>query len=141
MRETFSAGEASHLTGVPYRTLDHWARTRFIAPSSSDAQGRGSERRYTFKDLIALRAAKELRDGGVSTKKLQRAIRFLRRKGNPDDLLSRLVVVGSDVVLVSNCRELTSLLNKPGQGVFAFMLDLKRTVSEVREKVAQLHAA
>jgi len=38
----------------------------------------------------------------------------------------RLIVVGSDVQLVHGCQEMESLLHKPGQAVFAFMLDLGR---------------
>ena len=72
MRQTFSAGITSRVTSVPYRTLDYWARSRFIVPSGREARGTGSERRYTFDDLIALRTARELRSGGISTQALRR---------------------------------------------------------------------
>ncbi len=38
IKESFSAGEAAKITGVPYRNLDHWARTKFIVPSISEAK-------------------------------------------------------------------------------------------------------
>jgi DNA-binding transcriptional MerR regulator len=142
IRESFSAGEASQLTGVTYRTLDHWARTKFIVPSISEAQGTGTERKYGFNDLVALRVARELRDGGVSTQALRQVVDFLRRKGLQNPLSeSRLVVVGSDVHLLNGCEEIVSLLNKPGQAVFAFMINLERTVEEIKNDLKILRAA
>ena len=40
-----------------------------------------------------------------------------------------------------NCKQVFSVLKKPGQGVFAFMLDLDRTVSELRHRVKEARAA
>lgn len=141
--ESFSAGEAARVTGVTYRNIDHWARTKFIVPSIADANGTGSERKYAFDDLVALRIARELREAGVSTQALRRVVSFLRTKRGLRNPLAecRLVVVGSDVQLVHGCQELESLLRRPGQAVFAFMLDLDRTVNEVQEAVRELHAA
>lgn len=51
------------------------------------------------------------------------------------------MVIGADVVVVENCKQLFSALGKPGQGIFAFMVDLKRTISEVRKRVDELQAA
>lgn len=142
MRDTFSASEASALTRVPYRTLDHWARTGFIVPSSKDAHGRGSERRYTFKDLVALRLAKELRTGGISTQALRRVIQFLRRNGIRDPLSElRFLIRGKDVIAVHGPEELTSVLREPGQSVFAFVLDVTQAVRGIKEAVAQRRAA
>jgi DNA-binding transcriptional MerR regulator len=142
-KESFSAGEAARITGVTYRNIDHWARTKFIAPSISDANGTGTERKYAFDDLVALRVARELRQAGVSTRALRQVVTFLREKCEVRNPLaeSKLVVVGSDVQLVKGCEGLESLLAKPGQSVFAFMLDLSRTVEEIRRDVAALRAA
>jgi DNA-binding transcriptional MerR regulator len=108
-----------------------------------DASGTGSERKYAFNDLVALRVARELRQAGVSTQALRRVVEFLRRtRGLSNPLAeSRLVVVGSDVQLVNGCKELESLLDKPGQAVFAFMLDLGRTVQEIKRDTQALRVA
>lgn len=93
--------------------------------------------------LVALRVARELRQAGVSTQAVRRVVEFLRRSrglGNPL-AESRLVVVGSDVQLVNGCEELESLLDKPGQAVFAFMLDLGRTVQEIQRDTQALRLA
>src|SRR5439155_10279160 len=139
-RESFSAGEASKISGVPYSNLDYWARTKFIAPSISEAKGIGTERKYAFNDLVALRVAQQLREAGVSTQALRTIVEFLRNKRGLEHPLAeaRLVVVGSDVKLVSNCDELISLLKKPGQSAFAFLLDLNRTVTLVKREIKSL---
>jgi hypothetical protein len=54
---------------------------------------------------------------------------------------ARLVVVGSDVCVVNGCSELDSLLRKPGQATFAFMVELGRAVAEVKTAVESLRAA
>ena len=142
-KESFSAGEASRLTGVPYRTLDHWARTKFIIPSVSEATGTGSDRQYAFNDLVSLRVAHELRQAGISTQALRLVVDYLKKhKGLTNPLAeARLVVVGSDVKLWSKCEELTSLLKQPGQAAFAFLLDIGRTAQEIRKDVQAIRAA
>ena len=114
----FFSGEAARITGVTYRNIDHWARTKFIVPSIADANGTGTER-------------------------MRRVVSFLRAKRGLRNPLAerRLIVVGSDVQLVHGCEEMESLLHKPGQAVFAFMLDLGRTVEEIKQNVQTLRVA
>jgi DNA-binding transcriptional MerR regulator len=142
-KESFSAGEAVRISGLNYRTLDHWARTKFIVPSVSDAKGTGTERRYAFVDLIALRVARDLRAAGISTQALRSIVEYLKTKSGLQHPLSeaRLVVMGSDVHLVTSCEEITSILRRPGQTTVAFVLDIGRTVEEIRNDVRSIRAA
>jgi DNA-binding transcriptional MerR regulator len=142
-KEIFSAGEAARICGLNYRTLDHWARTKFIVPSVSQAKGTGTERKYAFGDLIALRVARDLRAAGISTQALRSIVTYLRKHRRIQNPLmeSRLVVIGSDVHLVTSCDEITSLLRKPGQAAFAFLLDIARTVEEIKSDVQSIRAA
>jgi DNA-binding transcriptional MerR regulator len=130
----FSAGEAARITGVPYRTIDHWARTKFIAPGIAEAHGTGTERLYDFKDLVALRVARELRDAGVTTSALRRVIDALKKNDVESPLAeTRLVAIGRDVAIVNGEAELVSVLRSPGQTYLAFVLDLGATVAELRQ--------
>jgi DNA-binding transcriptional MerR regulator len=144
-KQSFSAGEAARIAGVPYGTLDYWARTKFITPSLAEADGVGSDRRYDFKDLVALRVAKELRQAGVSTQALRRVIECLRtlKNRNTKTLLaeSHLVVTGSDVHLAVGPEHLVSVLTNPGQSVFAFTVDIGRTIRILERDVEALRAA
>lgn len=136
----FTAGEASKLTGIPYGRLDYWARSGFLKPGVAGAKGRGSRRFYSFRDLVALRAAKELREMGVPLQTLRKVVGYLRRaKGLENPLAeARLVVSGSDVLLVQGREELVSVLNAPGQGLLRLVLDLPKVVKELQEGVGKL---
>lgn len=141
-RDFFFTGEASRITGVAHRTVDYWARTKLVVPSVADAKGIGSDRLYNFDDLVALRVARELRLAGISTQKLRKVVRYLRDRGWKKPLAQcKLVMIGDDLHLVQTSREMESLFSKPGQGVFAFMLDLNRAVQEVKKEVRALLAA
>src|ERR1017187_599847 len=104
-RESFSAGEAAKITKVPYPTLDFWARTKLIVPGVAAARGTGTERRYSFKDLVALRVARELRAGGVSTQALRKVLSSVREMEDPL-AEARLLAIGSSIVWVKNCNEM-----------------------------------
>jgi len=70
------------LTGISYRRLDYWARTGIIKLFKA-AAGKGSRREFSFKDLVALKVAKRLRDEGITLQKIRKAISYLR-KNFPD---------------------------------------------------------
>jgi DNA-binding transcriptional MerR regulator len=135
--ESFSTGDAVRITGVSFRNMDYWARTKFISPSIAEAQGTGTERRYSFSDLLALRVARELREAGISTRSLRRIVEFLKtRKGLTNPLADcHLIVTGDDVQAVTSPKEIMSALRSPGQTSFAFVFDLGRTVEEMRQEI------
>jgi DNA-binding transcriptional MerR regulator len=98
-QEQFRTGEVVGLLGLSRRQLQYWARTDLVAPS---ARTRGGHHRYTFEDLVALKAAKQLIDAGVSVQRIRSSLGSLKRIlpaiRRP---LSELVLVATgDVVLV-----------------------------------------
>lgn len=131
----FTPRQVTRLTGLPYSTLNLWAKNGLLHPSIDAGTGSGSERIYSFSDLIALRVAFELRKSGITTRSLRRVIEFLRQNESMEAPLAeaRLVVSGRDVVLVKNQRELVSTLANPGQGCLSFVVDLPRTLGELAE--------
>ena len=135
--DSFSTGEAVRITAVSFRNIDGWARTRFIVPSIAEARGTGTERKYSFSDLLALRVAGELREAGVSTQSLRRVVEFLRtRKGLTNPLAEcHLIVTGSDVLVATSREKIVSALLRPGQTAFAFVFDLARTVGEMKKEI------
>lgn len=136
----FTGGEAARITGVPYDRLDYWARSGFLKPGIVGAKGKGTRRLYSFRDLVALRTAKELRDLGVPLQTLRKVVGYLRRVKGLDQPLAdtRLVVSGNDVLLVQGDDELTSVLRSPAQGVLQLVYHLPRVVDELREEVRKL---
>jgi DNA-binding transcriptional MerR regulator len=128
----FTARQAVRLTGVPYSTLNLWAKNALVQPSVAPGTGTGSERVYSFSDLVALKVAFELRKSGVTTSSIKKVVEFLRQNADMDKPLSeaRLVVSGNDVAIVRE-GELVSVLSKPGQGYLRFVVDLPQMLGEL----------
>jgi DNA-binding transcriptional MerR regulator len=75
-RELFQTRDACEILGVSRRQLQYWAQTDLVPPSAQTPGGHG---RYTFEDLVALKAAKRLIDAGVSVQRIRKSIRALRK--------------------------------------------------------------
>jgi DNA-binding transcriptional MerR regulator len=112
---------ACHAAGISYRQLDYWARTGLVVPSIRDASGSGTQRLYSFRDLVVLKVVKRLLDAGVSLQNIRKAIETLRSRG-VDDLAGITLI--SDGTTVYECRspeEVVDLL-QGGQGVFGIAI-------------------
>src|SRR5438874_10918026 len=75
---------ACHAAGITYRQLDYWARTGLVVPSVRGASGSGSQRLYSFKDVLVLKVVKRLLDAGVSLQNIRLAVDHLRARGIRD---------------------------------------------------------
>nr|BFE56749.1 hypothetical protein GCM10020063_012750 [Dactylosporangium thailandense] len=112
---------ACHAAGISYRQLDYWARTGLVVPSVRDASGSGSQRLYSFRDIVVLKVVKRLLDAGVSLQNIRKAIDTLRSRGVGD--LAGITLI-SDGTTVYECRspeEVVDLL-QGGQGVFGIAI-------------------
>lgn len=124
---------ACQVAGITYRQLDYWARTNLVRPSIRGAKGSGSQRLYSFKDILVLKIVKGLLDTGISLQNIRLAVDKLRDRGVND--IAEITLV-SDGVTVYECRsneEIIDLLNG-GQGVFGIavpqiMKELTGTIS------------
>ena len=111
----FRGPQVCSIVGISYRQLDYWARTDLLRPSISEARGSGTQRLYSYRDLLELKVIKQLLDAGVSLQSARRAIACLLESG--EDLASaNLVLNGSTSVLARTGEEIIDLL-KGGQGV------------------------
>jgi hypothetical protein len=97
----FPAHVASELTGVNPRTLLNWSTRNFLKPSVSPGRtGPGGERMYSFRDLVAIRVADDLRTRGIDVRYLRPVVDYIReRKGLELD-----GVVPVDMFLLSDGR-------------------------------------
>ena len=123
------------IVGITYRQLDYWARTDLLRPSISDARGSGTQREYSYNDLLQLKVIKGLLDAGVDLKRARQAIECLRATG-ADVATTSLVVNGSRSVLATSDEEIIDLL-KGGQGVLN-VVRMVGVVSEVDAGITRL---
>ena len=125
---------ACQIAGITYRQLDYWARTNLVVPSIRGAAGSGSQRLYSFKDILVLKIVKRLLDTGISLQNIRVAVDHLRRRGVRD--LARITLF-SDGITVYECtsaEEVVDLL-QGGQGVFGIavsgaMRELTGTIAD-----------
>ncbi|RAY11106.1 MerR family transcriptional regulator [Actinomadura craniellae] len=128
---------ACSAAGITYRQLDYWARTALVEPSVRAAHGSGSQRLYSFRDILVLKVVKRLLDTGVSLQQIRTAVSHLRDRGVAD--LAQITLM-SDGVSVYECTspdEVVDLL-QGGQGVFGIALG--RVWQEVEGRLAELPA-
>jgi DNA-binding transcriptional MerR regulator len=137
----FRGPVACSAAGITYRQLDYWARTGLVVPEIRGAAGSGTQRLYSFRDILILKVIKRLIDAGISLQQIRTAIEHLRARG-VDDLTQ--VTLMSDGVSVFECTsddEVIDLL-RGGQGVFGIALggvwrDIEGTLSELPAERAE----
>jgi DNA-binding transcriptional MerR regulator len=113
--------DVCRIVGITYRQLDYWARTDLVTPSVRDAQGSGTQRLYSFQDLVSLKVIKNLLDTGISLQRVRKAVEYLQEMDRPTHGVT-LMSDGKGVYEAHSPEAVVDLLNK-GQGVFAIALD------------------
>jgi DNA-binding transcriptional MerR regulator len=131
----FRGPQACAIVGISYRQLDYWARTGLVSPELREAKGSGTQRLYSFRDLVHLRVIKNLLDAGVALPKIRKAIRYIADElGTPLENVT-LMSDGSSIYAATSDTEIVDLLRK-GQGVFGIALgrvyeDLRGAIGRV----------
>ena len=115
----YRAPQVCRLVGITYRQLDYWARTDLLKPSLQDAQGSGSQRRYSFLDIIQLKVIKRLLDAGMSLNKIRSAVEILRQQLESDQPLADVTLLsdGHSIYAAHSEDEVVDVFRR-GQGVF-----------------------
>jgi DNA-binding transcriptional MerR regulator len=117
----FRVPDVCRIVGISYRQLDYWARTDLVTPSVRDAHGSGSQRLYSFRDLVTLRVIKSLLDTGVSLQRVRKAVDHLKGMGRPPEGAT-LFSDGNRVYETHSPEAVVDLLRN-GQAVFAIAVD------------------
>jgi DNA-binding transcriptional MerR regulator len=123
--------------GITYRQLDYWARTGLVAPSVRSATGSGTQRLYSFRDILVLKVVKRLLDTGVSLQNIRKAVDHLRNRGIKDLANVTLFSDGATVYECTSAEEVVDLL-AGGQGVFG--IAVSGALRELSGELAELPA-
>jgi len=126
---------ACRAAGITYRQLDYWARTGLVEPSVRPAAGSGSQRLYSFQDILVLKVVKRLLDTGVSLQQIRVAVGHLRERGVEDLAQITLMSDGASVYECTSADEVIDLV-QGGQGVFGIAVG--RVWREVEGTLAEL---
>lgn len=130
--------QACKIVNITYRQLDYWTRTDLVAPSISPATGSGTQRLYSFNDLLQLKVIKQLLDAGMSLQKVREALDYARTSLAGDWTKATIVADGNGVYALTSEQEVFDLLRR-GQGVLGAVVavdavskDLQGTLRELR---------
>ena len=126
---------ACSAAGITYRQLDYWARTGLVEPSVRPASGSGTQRLYSFRDILVLKVVKRLLDTGVSLQNIRSAVSTLRDRGVDDLAQITLMSDGASVYECTSADEVIDLV-QGGQGVFGIAVG--RVWREVEGSLAEL---
>jgi DNA-binding transcriptional MerR regulator len=130
----YGGPEVWEIVDITYRQLDYWDRTDLLKPSLATAQGSGTQRRYSYRDLVKLKVIKGLLDAGVRLQTARTVIDSLRDDLGDDWQTANLVIDGTHTVLARDGEQLVDLMRK-GQGV----LNVVPVGNMVQELEAAIH--
>jgi len=126
---------ACNAAGITYRQLDYWARTGLVEPTVRSATGSGSQRLYSFRDILILKIIKRLLDAGISLQQIRTAVEQLRVAGIRDLAGTTLMSDGASVYLCTSNDEVIDLVSR-GQGVFGIAVG--KVLREVESTLVEL---
>ena len=136
-QDGFRGPQVCTIVGITYRQLDYWARTGLLVPSISEAKGSGTQRRYSYRNVLELKVIKQLLDAGLSLTSARKAIECLRTDLREDVASANLVINGGGSVLAHSGEEIIDVL-KGGQGVLN-IVPMAGVVSELEAAIHELH--
>ena len=130
---TFTTPQAAKLARLSERTIQRWAKS-FILPDEQGGVGRHCGHKWSFRDLVALRAAAKLREGGASLQAIKAAVAYLRESEDQDKVpfVALLVSDGGDLVRLLPGQRAISLKKSQGQ---ISMLKIKPLLRELERDI------
>jgi DNA-binding transcriptional MerR regulator len=135
----YRAPTACAAAGISYSQLDHWARMGLVEPSVRAAHGSGSQRLYSFRDILVLKVVKWLLDTGASLQQIRAGVQHLRLRDRGIEDLAQVTLMG-DGVSVYECTSADEVVDLLHGGVGAFGIALGRVWREVEGDLAVLPA-
>ncbi len=133
----FRSPQVCKVVGITYRQLDYWDRTGLLGPSLQEASGSGTQRLYTFQDVVTLRVVKRLKDAGTSLHKIRAAFEQLDAEIGEDWREQDITLLsdGTTIFAATSPEEVVDLLQR-GQGVFG--IAVRPVLNEVRGEIHKL---
>lgn len=138
--EAFNTKQVCSIINVTQRQVNHWDGQGIVKLSIRSAAGKGSQRLYSYVDILALQAVKKLRDGGTSLQKIGKCVRYLRQH-LPDISqplhFCTLIAVADTIYLRKTEDTLLDTVKQQGQQAFV-CLNIAAIDRELRSKVLKL---
>jgi DNA-binding transcriptional MerR regulator len=135
----FTTDEICTLAGVPLGTLYTWVQTKLIVPSVVSPNGKGRRVVWSFRDIIAVRTVRHLREKGISYQGLRTVVKYIQQhRGIERPLMECWLLTDGEEVFLLDGKEVLALLRKPGQLSWCQLLDIKKTIDDIQAKISTL---
>ena len=129
--------QACKIVGITYRQLDYWTRTGLVEASLRGAHGSGTQRLYSFNDLLQLKVIKRLTEAGASLNKVRQAIDYVRTNLEDDWAKATIATDGNGVYACTSDAEVVDLL-RSGQGVLGAIVAVDKVRDELNGTLREL---
>lgn len=129
----YRAPAAARAAGITYRQLDYWDRTAVLSPSLVAARGSGTQRLYSFRDIVVLRVIKALLTAGVNLRSVRTAVQWLHTTEHDPAGLTLL----SDGVSVYAETSPDVILDVLAGGQAVFAIGLQRVTYDAARSLAE----
>ncbi len=132
----YTAADIKQIYKLTQKQIDDLDKSNVIKPSVRPAQGKGSQRLYSFEDLLAFRFIKQLFDARWSMKTIKAAVQNLRTVLPDKDPLRDFVLLSINGSIIGRCtteQGQSLLVDALSQGQLVMPIIL----SEIREKAMQ----
>jgi DNA-binding transcriptional MerR regulator len=110
-----------------------------VTPSLQEAQGSGTQRLYSFNDMLQLKVIKGLTDAGASLQKVRQAIEYVRTNLTGDWSEVTIVTDGDGVYACTSDAEVVDLL-RSGQGVLGAVVAVGKVRDELTGTLRELRS-
>lgn len=130
--ESFTAKDAADFSGLSLAMVNYLCRHRIVVAAIGRRRGRGIQRKFSFGDIVVMKAIAKLLEGGVSVSRLKKGLASLR--GQHSDITSQglpaayLVTNGRDIFFRHKSGVLELLAT--GQFSFAFVVEIESVRTE-----------
>jgi DNA-binding transcriptional MerR regulator len=134
--QVYTAADIKQIYKLTQKQRDDLDKSHVIKPSIRPAQGKGSQRLYSFEDLLAFRFIKQLLDARWSMKTIKTAIQNLRTVLPDKDPLQDFVLLSINGSIIARCaieHGQPVLIDALTQGQLVMPIIL----SEIREKAIE----
>ena len=109
--------EVCALLKIPASTLNYWIQIGLVSPTLRGPQGHRVEQYWSVRDVVIVRAVRQLRTQGASLNQVRKAAERLR-EWRADMSNARLYWDGNDILIQSTDGNLFSGVHRPNQLVW-----------------------
>ena len=128
----YSPTIASKLVGVNYNTILYWVRTGLVRASVRYESKQWTPVLFSFSDLLELKFIQSLRDKGAPTRRIRKALSFLRRTLKKHDFMDLyLDVTNDDIHVYTGTDGIVSAVKNQGQ---LLLINVSMLRNEIEEK-------